>query len=63
MAIKLIIAGSRPPKEMRTSVSGLRRWYEQHRGVVAEAVANSPFQIFEIEEIVSGKAKGIRFSR
>lgn len=54
--MRLIIAGSRPPKKVRESNSGLRRWYEQHRGTVSRAVSESKF--IEIHEVVSGKAKG-----
>lgn len=54
--MKLIIAGSRPRPEVRNSQSRIRQWYDQHRHVVAQAVAQSGFK--DIEEVVSGKAKG-----
>ncbi len=57
--MKVIIAGSRPPKEARNSPSALRQWYEQHRNVVDQAVAESGFK--DISEVVSGKAKGFDF--
>lgn len=59
MSLKLIIAGSRPPKEVRNSPSALRNWYDQHRGVVDQVIEQSGFN--DIAEIVSGRAKGFDF--
>lgn len=56
--MKLIISGSRPHPKFRTTPQSLRQWYDQHRNVVNEAVAQSGLTISDIEEVVSGKSKG-----
>ena len=56
--MKVIIAGSRPPEDIRRNHTKLREWYTEHRGVVAEAVKSSKFLI---DEVVTGKAKGFDF--
>lgn len=50
-----IIAGSRPPKDIRSKPAKLKEWYESHRRYVAFAMADSGI---EPTRVVSGCAVG-----
>jgi hypothetical protein len=53
--MKIIIAGSRPPKNARHVSALLMAWYGTHKDLVPEAIKESGF---EITEVVSGRAQG-----
>ena len=53
--MRVIIAGSRPPEEIRKNAVEVTRWYRFHTDVVPIAVEQAGF---EITELVTGKAAG-----
>lgn len=53
--MKVIIAGTRPPKDCRRDPLKLTAWYQTHYRLVQEAIDASGFVI---NEVVSGKAQG-----
>lgn len=53
--MKIVISGSRPPKEIRSSHHLLYRWYNKHGAVVQAAVSASGFNV---TEIIQGDAQG-----
>ena len=55
--MRVIIAGSRPPKPVRSNPQLLEQWYEEHYSVLEQAIANSGMQAF-IETVLGGEASG-----
>lgn len=53
--MRVIIAGSRPPKEIRLKYRPLDRWYKKHEAVVEAAVHASGFQV---DIVIQGEAQG-----
>lgn len=53
--MNVVIAGSRPPKEIRLKYKSLDRWYEKHQAVVEAAVTASGF---DVDTVIQGEAQG-----
>jgi len=55
--MRVIIAGSRPPKAIREDPARLEAWYEEHYSVLEAAIVSSGMQAF-IETVLGGEACG-----
>jgi YspA, cpYpsA-related SLOG family len=53
--VRVVIAGSRPPKDIRLKYRPLDRWYEKNAAVVEAVVKASGF---DVTEILQGEAQG-----
>lgn len=54
--MRVIIAGSRPPKAIRDNAEKLEQWYEEHYDMLDETVTKSGMR--ELIEIVAGGFEG-----
>jgi len=55
--MRVIIAGSRPPKAIRDDPQRLEQWYEEHYDVLEEAIEHSGMREL-IEVVVGGETTG-----